>query len=110
MGAKKRSKKRRDKRFYSKTFKAEVVARILRGRARRSETQRAISDELGISETLLSSWVRQAPKTSAARAAPPSAAALEASTPTIELKGLRSWVQHAVRVEVERILKEKGLE
>jgi transposase-like protein len=105
-----RAKRRRTKRTYAPAFKQSVVARVQRGRANRTETQRQIAAELGLSETLVSSWVTRSPASWAQRSTgkkTTAAAAPDAASPTIELRGLRAWVNHAVRLEVERILAEK---
>lgn len=106
-----RGKRRRTKRTYEPAFKERVVARVQRARVTKSETQRQIAAELGLSETLVSSWVTRSPASWAQRSgkktAAAAAAAIDASSPTIELRGLRAWVNHAVRLEVERILAEK---
>lgn len=91
-------RRRRTKRTYTPTFKASVVARVLRGRGNRSETQRAIADDLRITETRISEWVRQAKKKGVARARGQTEA-----LPTLEIRGLRAWVNHAVRLEIDRI-------
>jgi len=95
-------KKRRTKRTFAPSWKESVVARVLRGRANKTETQRQIAAELDVPETLLCQWVRLLGKKVGN-----GAAAHDASTPSIELKGLRAWVNHAVRLEVDRILAEK---
>ena len=103
-----RGKRRRTKRTYAPAFKERVVARVQRGRANRTETQRQIAAELGLSETLVSSWVTRSPASWAERSGKKqAAAAVDAASPTIELRGLRAWVNHAVRLEVERILAER---
>lgn len=129
-----RSKRRKTKRTYKPEFKAAVVRRVLKGRAAGTETQRSIADELGITETRLSEWVRQAKLRTPSRLPPPRlpppdrgdaplSAGLKARLvqrqspdaepdppgPSIELKGLRAWVNHAVRIEVDRILALKGI-
>lgn len=96
-----KKKKRRARRTYDPAFKASAVARVLRGRASRTETQRQIADELGITETQLSAWARQLGKKARSDEA--------LQSPTIELRGLRAWVNHAVRLEVDRVLALKGI-
>jgi transposase-like protein len=95
-------KRRKVKRTYTPKFKAEVVRRVLKGRQTRTETQRSIADELGITEQLVSTWTRKAEvqKALAEEPAPPS--------PTLELRGLRAWVRHEVRLEFDRLVAEKG--
>lgn len=102
-------KKRRAKRTYKPEFKAAVVKRVLRGRASRTETQRSIAGDLGISENRLSDWVRSAQVKKELLALEKSAPDAEVSGPTLELRGLRAWVNHAVRLEVDRILAAKGI-
>lgn len=104
-------KKRHAKRTYKPEFKAAVVRRVLKGRATRKETQRAIADELGITEQMLSAWVRAAQFDKEKRALDenPPVTAADVPAPSIELKGLRAWVNHAVRLELDRLLALKGI-
>lgn len=102
-----KAKRRNTKRVYSADFKRRAVDRVLVGRANRTESQRKIADDLGIAETMLSAWVRVAGIAKAdapTNGASPGQSKVDAS-PTIEIKGLRAWVERAVDEHLARRFK-----